>query len=273
MILLDLKGAQPRADGNPAQRVSIAGPAAAAKVRKAPQGACNSTILRFHRSERMLHWAITIPFLACFATALVLLVVYSPAPHRPLRSVVSWIHRSLGIALAVLPVLALLQGRRELSVHWQNVKEAWMWGRDDFRWLALMPLAVLSSKIKLPEQGKFNAAEKLNFMVLMATYPLYLVTGLLIWLKTYAVMAWVLHVLMAAIATPLIFGHMYMAMIDSGGRPGLQGMFSGFVGREWAKHHYPRWYREHYELEEAPAPEEENLEAARPGTASVPGRE
>jgi formate dehydrogenase subunit gamma len=172
----------------------------------------------------------------------------------------------------VLPILAMWNGRRELGVHWDNIKQAWLWGRDDFKWMALMPLAVLSSKIKLPEQGKFNAAEKVNFMVLMATYPLYILTGLLIWFKTYGLLAWALHFLMALIATPLIFGHMYMAMIDRGGRPGLQGMLSGFVGREWAKHHYPLWYRKHFEPEEEPAPEEQDQEACL-AAACEPGRE
>lgn len=220
----------------------------------------------------MLHWTITIPFLVCFATALVMVVVYNPAPYRPFRALFSWVHRSSGIALMVLPMLAVLKGRRELRIHGHNIKEAWMWGCDDFKWLALMPLAVLSGKIKLPEQGKFNAAEKLNFMVLMATYPLYIATGLLIWFKTYGLLAWVLHFLMALISTPLILGHMYMAMIDRGGRPGLQGMISGFVGREWAKHHYRRWYREHYEHEEEPAPEEKEQEAFL-ASASASGSE
>lgn len=218
-----------------------------------------------------MHWAITIPFLICFATALVMVVVYNPAPYRPFRSVFSWAHRCSGISLAVLPILAVLRGRRELRIHWENIKEAWTWGRDDFKWMVLMPLAVLSSKIKLPEQGKFNAAEKVNFMVLMATYPLYITTGLLIWLKAFGVAAWLLHFLMAVLATPLIFGHMYMAMIDRGGRPGLPGMITGFVPREWAKHHYPRWYREHYEPQAEPAPEEEDREEACLVPASVSG--
>lgn len=256
MILLDLKTTQTQVLETPPRHAPTAVRVAPKVARRVLLPSAGSKIMRFYRSERLLHWAIVIPFLVCFATALIMVVVYSPAPSRPFRSVFSWIHRSSGIALAVLPMLALLKGRRELSIHWYNVKQAWKWGRDDFKWLALMPLAMLSKKIKLPEQGKFNAAEKLNFMVLMATYPLYIVTGLLIWLKMSILLAWLLHFLMALIATPLIFGHMYMAMIDRGGRPGLSGMISGFVDREWAKHHYRRWFREHHEPEEESAPGE-----------------
>ena len=30
---------------------------------------------RFHKSERMIHWSIAIPFMVCFASALVLVLV------------------------------------------------------------------------------------------------------------------------------------------------------------------------------------------------------
>ena len=63
-------------------------------------------------------------------------------------------------------------------------------------------------------------------------------------------MSWIVHLTMAAIVTPLIGGHMYMAMINRGSRVGLPGMITGFVDRQWATHHYRRWYREHYELDE-----------------------
>ena len=107
--------------------------------------------------------------------------------------------------------------------------------------------AAVSDKVKLPEQGKFNAAEKINFMVLMVTYPLYVLTGLSMWLTHLAILSWILHFLMATMALPLIGGHLYMALINPGSRHGVHGMISGFVDRHWAKHHYRRWYREHHE--------------------------
>jgi cytochrome b subunit of formate dehydrogenase len=97
-------------------------------------------------------------------------------------------------------------------------------------------------------------------MVLMGTYPLYIVTGLFIWLTHVAFVSWLMHTAMALLATPLILGHMYMAIVSSGGRPGLTGMKNGYVDRHWAKHHYAHWYREHFGNEEAAAPEAEDPE-------------
>ena len=77
-------------------------------------------------------------------------------------------------------------------------------------------------------------------MVLTATYPLYIVTGLLIWLPGVAFLSWMIHLIMAAMATPLILGHIFMATVNPDTRVGLSGMISGFVDRHWAEHHYRR---------------------------------
>ena len=202
-----------------------------------------------------MHWSIAGPFLVSFASAIILVVIYNPDPSRPFRSVFAVVHRTSGVALMVLPMLAAFKSRGDARLHFYNIRQAWIWVYDDFKWLALMGLAAVNSKIKLPEEGKFNAAEKINFMVLMTTYPLYVATGLLMWITHLAVLAWILHCLMAILAAPLLLGHLYMALINRATRPGLEGMISGFVDRQWAKHHYRRWYREHHETTEELSPE------------------
>ena len=207
----------------------------------------HSKILRFRKSERLVHWALAIPFLVCFGTALVLVFYYNPDPLRPYRELFSWIHRISGVCLIILPMLAIIKCRSDWKIYFYNIRQAWVWTLDDLKWLSLMGLAAVNKNIKLPEQGKFNAAEKINFMKLMSTYPLYILTGLLIWLTDVAFLSWVLHFLMAVIATPLVTGHLYMAMINPESRKGLDGMVTGYVDRKWAKHHYGKWYSEHFE--------------------------
>ncbi|MFQ5505341.1 MAG: formate dehydrogenase subunit gamma [Planctomycetota bacterium] len=205
-------------------------------------------ILRFRRSERLLHWAIAAPFMVCFLSAYVLFVFYTSDSSLPFRSFFSWAHRIGGVCFIALPALVLVTQRRDYAIHLENIKEGWSWSMSDIKWLMLMPLSVFNKKIELPEQGKFNAAEKLNFMNVMATYPLYIITGLMIWTQGAAFWSWVLHVSMAAAATPLLLGHIYMAVCNPETRIGLSGMFTGRVDAEWAKHHYRNWYREKFEL-------------------------
>lgn len=219
----------------------------ASSTRKDGESPREERILRFRRSERRVHWALAIPFLLCYTSALILVVYYNPDPHRPYRDIVSWFHRLSGVSLILMPLWAVYAARGDIRVHFANIRQAWIWSLQDFRWLALMGLAALSPRVRLPEQGKFNAAEKLNFMVLMSTYPLYILTGAAIWFTHGAILAWVIHVGMAILATPLVGGHIFMATLNPNTRKGLQGMISGFVDRQWAKHHYRRWYRENFE--------------------------
>lgn len=204
-------------------------------------------ILRFRRAERQMHWAVAIPFMVSYMTALILVTVYNRHPARPFRDLVSLVHRISGIGLIVLPLCAAVRNRDEFKVHLHNIRHAWVWTLDDLKWLFLMGPATVNSKIALPDQGKFNAAEKINFMILTWTYPLYVLTGLLISLPGVALVAWLLHFSMAIIATPLLLGHIFMATINPDTRVGLTGMITGFVDRHWAKHHYRRWYDESFE--------------------------
>lgn len=116
----------------------------------------------------------------------------------------------------------------------------------DIKWLCLMGPAAVSKRVSLPDQGKFNAAEKINFMTLTATYPLYIVTGIVIWATNGLLLSWLIHFGMAVIATPLMGGHLIMAMINPSSRVALPGMFSGFVDPEFVKHHHTQWFNENF---------------------------
>ncbi|MFI5398466.1 MAG: formate dehydrogenase subunit gamma [Candidatus Binatia bacterium] len=214
-------------------------------------------ILRFVAAERLLHWAIAIPFLGCFVSAVVLIVVYNPLlvaynpdPTRAYRYLFAWMHRGCGVGLILCPSLVLLASARHWRIHLYNVRQAWVWRFDDIKWLALMGPAALSKRIILPDQGKFNAAEKLNFMMVMVFPPLFVASGVLIWFpdstKLGSFFPWIVHCGLVALAIPLILGHMIMATINPSTRVGLTGMITGFVSREWAAHHYARWFREQF---------------------------
>jgi formate dehydrogenase subunit gamma len=209
-------------------------------------------VLRFERSERHLHWAIAIPFMVCYVTAAILVVVYNPNPALPLRALFSWIHRLSGACLVTLPPLAVAWHWRDFRVHLRNLRWGWKWTLDDVKWLVLMGPATFNPRIPLPRQGKFNAGEKINFIAVMCTYPVYVVTGLMIWLSGVPFLSWIVHVCIAAfVATPLMLGHIFMALVNPDTRVGLSGMLTGFVDRRWARHHYRHWYDQTFEIRPA----------------------
>jgi formate dehydrogenase subunit gamma len=212
------------------------------------RGTSHSTqILRFRESERVLHWSIAVPFMTCFLTGMALMFFYNLHSEGISRPIFAWTHRIAGGLMIFGPVLTAVIYRRDCRIHLCNIKHAWTWAVSDLKWLVLMIPAAVSRRIVLPEQGKFNAAEKLNFLMVLCTYPLFIATGLLLWMPERVVLFWMVHVGMALIATPLMVGHVYMALINPGTRAGLKGMISGYVDRHWARHHYGRWYRENFE--------------------------
>lgn len=204
-------------------------------------------IHRFVAAERFLHWALAAPFVLLYLSAFALVALYGEPHPRVFRNAFATAHRAIGVALIVLPPLALLAGSRDWRAHLENMREGWRWRRDDIRWLLLFPRNAVDPRVALPEQGKFNAAEKLNFMMVSVTYPLYILTGLLVWMPGVAFFPYLAHLAMAIVGSPLVFGHIFMAAINPETRVGLSGMFTGWVDREWAKHHYRRWYRDRFE--------------------------
>jgi formate dehydrogenase gamma subunit len=182
-----------------------------------------------------------------YATGAMMLINWGEAPPRSIHQAAVWMHQVAGVGLIALPILALLLGRRDWRMYIENVRHGWLWDRNDFRWLILFPRAAIDPRVILPEQGKFNAAEKLNFMMVMATYPVYVITGLLVWMPGVAFYSWLVHLITAFLGLPLVVGHIYMATVNPSTRIGLEGMITGWVDREWAKYHYRRWYRERFE--------------------------
>ncbi len=246
ILSLNLTGLAP-----PTRSARIAtAPALSARASSRP--ALPPLILRFQKSERLLHWSIAIPFMVCFLTGAILILFFHLHSQQPVRMVLSWMHRLSGLSLLLFPLLTALRHRRDRKLHLGNIRQACQWAWADVKWLALMGVAAVFRSIELPEQGKFNAAEKLNFMMVLTTYPAFLATGLVLSLPGTAFASWIVHVAMALVATPLMLGHIYMALVNPSTRVGLSGMTSGYVDRQWAEHHYQRWYRENFEMQEAP---------------------
>ncbi len=209
-------------------------------------------ILRFAKGEMALHWSIALPFLTCFVTGMVVKFFYNLHSDGISRDVLTFVHKVAGGCLTVFPTLAILRNWRDYKVHIENVKVGFSWTIDDLKWLFLIGPSTVSKKVVLPEQRKFNAAERLNFMMVMLTYPLFIVTGILLWIPGNHFAPWLIHVSAGLVAPLLMLGHIYMAVVNPDTRVGLTGMLSGRVDREWAKHHYALWYKERFEDDGTP---------------------
>jgi len=179
-----------------------------------------SYVRRFSRTERTLHWVNATGFLFLLATGLIL----------------------------YLPRLSVLVGRRPL------IKDLHFWG--GIGWVSVIAIVILlgdrrgllrtARELEQLRPSRFNVGQKVNAILNAAFVLLFLVSGLLLWLgerdTTFRFASTVLlHDWLLYIATGLLLGHLYLALIHPATRHSLRGMTRGTVREDWAKYHYPNW--------------------------------
>lgn len=196
-------------------------------------------VRRFSATERLFHWAMALPYLALLATGSLLLAERRFALDWIAIEDLVFAHRVAGCALPIGLFLVFLGGDRRVLL--ENAAFAFRWGREDIEWLALAPVARFL-EIALPPAAKFNAGQKLNLLAQIVLIPTFAATGAWMWLFHGALLPWYVHVGSFAIATPLVAGHLFLALVNPETRVGLPGVFTGRVDAEWARHHHPREY-------------------------------
>jgi formate dehydrogenase subunit gamma len=194
----------------------------------------SNRVPRFTRTERAVHWVHAAAFLVLLATGLAL---YLPSLAEAVgrRPLLKDIHVYTALAWAVALVLVVLVGdRRALRA---TAREIDLFDADDRAWLL---------RRRPAPQGRLNAGQKLNAIITAAFAVLFAVTGVLLWYgerdtrfrfaQTILIHDWLMYV-----AFFLFLGHLYLAVIHPRTRHALNGMTRGWVDREWAREHHPKW--------------------------------
>lgn len=139
---------------------------------------------------------------------------------------------AIGWGLALL-VVVLAGDRRALR---QTRRELERFDLDDVRWLGGWPAP----------QGRFNAGQKVHAVAQAAIAVLFAFSGVLLWLGERNTTlrldgTIVLHDALTYVATILVVGHLYLALIAPHTRPALRGMIRGTVRESWARTQHPKW--------------------------------
>jgi formate dehydrogenase subunit gamma len=225
-------------------------------------------VRRFSRTERLAHWLLAVAFFVMLGSGLALLLPsLAGVIDRPTAK--AW-HLDASFALvAGLVVLGLVGDRRGLR---RVAAEVDRFDRDDARWLRRGPAAALG-RDEGPPQGRFNAGQKLNALLIFGLMGVMYVTGLLLlegeadtrfrFAGTVMVHDWGMLVLLLLVA-----GHLYLAVLHPTTRHALRGITLGDVDRGWATHHHRKWVEGLSEDEpEAPPTARPAAPAASAGTS------
>ncbi|HVL93513.1 MAG TPA: cytochrome b/b6 domain-containing protein [Acidimicrobiales bacterium] len=191
-------------------------------------------LVRFDRTERLLHWATALLFLVLLLTAALLYM----APLSAMvgrRGVVRLVHLWAGLALPV-PYLVARAGpwSRALRV---DVARLARFDATDSRWVRSL------GRSRAVPLGKFHPLQKLNAAFTGGAIAVMLGTGaVMYWFEPFP-LAWrtgatFVHDWLALALFGTIAVHIAKAVGD---RDALGAMWHGRVTRRWARGRHPLW--------------------------------
>lgn len=208
----------------------------------------DGTIQRFGKTSILFHWIYALCFLTLLLTGLGFAY---PSLGWTVGPASRLIHRIAAVGFVVMPLLYLVGDNRSAR---QHIKEAFSWSRSDWHWLAVAVPYHFSGKPKPPPQGFLNAGQKLNYIVVVLTFVIFVATGAIMWfarpelaLAQREIFRWaaMLHSLAMFLAFGMFLIHIYMSGIHPFTRAAFRGMIDGRVPLKYALYEHPKWAEQH----------------------------
>jgi formate dehydrogenase subunit gamma len=135
-------------------------------------------------------------------------------------------------------LIAMLGNRRALGRAARDLRRL---DAQDREWLAALRARLLAGAPE-PPAGRFNAGQKVNFLLVCILLAALLVSGVdTIIAGTQQNLIFAVHKVATIAISVLVAGHLYMALVNRATRHAMRGMLTGEVDREWAQTHHPRW--------------------------------
>jgi formate dehydrogenase subunit gamma len=190
-------------------------------------------VQRFTKSERAVHWLTALAFFSLLLSGLV--VGRRGTFHNVMYA---WHLASAGVLICGVALVVVAGNRRALG---RTTRELGRLHSEDRKWLATAPAHLLAGAPE-PAAGRFNAGQKLNFVLVCCLLAVLYVSGVdTIVIGTHHNLIFGGHKIATIAACVLVAGHLYMALVNRATRPALRSMLTGDVDGEWAREHYPGW--------------------------------
>lgn len=202
-------------------------------------------IPRFVLAERVSHWLYATFFIAAFVSGLLMWIPGSRAWLAGARHTVATYHGVVGFTMVGLPiVLLLILDRRRLAADLRGVD---VWDRDDRRWFWQSLRGGTLRGLQMPPQGRLNAGQKANAILVAAMALGFAVTGAILLNRT-GLPAWLvaralwLHSFLAVAGVALFMGHLAHVFLTRHGRKYLDAMVRGSLAEEVARERHLKWW-------------------------------
>ena len=209
------------------------------------------TLLRFNVFERLVHWMTTICFVILaisglnitFGGTLVLPLIGADA-FSAWSLALKYLHNFLSLPFTIgVALMFVLWVRSNLP--------AWV----DLEWIKCGGGMFGGES---PPTGRFNAGEKMIFWTTVFGGGTVILTGAALLFPFYGTgivamqLAHLVHAAVGLLFIAAILVHTYMATLGTEGA--LEGMMTGTVDVNWAKHHHSLWYEERMDASDRERP-------------------
>lgn len=195
-------------------------------------------LVRYTARERANHWVTAV----CF----VLLALSGLALFHPWFFPLSGLFGGGTWTRILHPYIGLIMTVSFLGLFFRFAAENGLTATDR-QWLGRLGTLISGDPHGMPEQGRYNAGQKVLFWILSVCMLLLLVSGVVIWRAWWSLpvglerLAVVVHAASAAVLIGFIFVHIYASIWVKGS---VRAMTRGTVSRAWAKQHHRAWYRQ-----------------------------
>jgi len=158
------------------------------------------------------------------------------------------VHIAVGVLWTIVFLVYAVFGWRHY-LHMEVLKNEVGIDQDDVRWLRIRLLRLLNrSGEDLPQQGAYNAGQKLYALMVYAMIPIIMITG---WVMAFhltgtALIQWamLLHFVAAGMVVSGLLVHIYMGAVFPEERPAFYSMITGTVDELYAYKHHFKWWKE-----------------------------
>lgn len=208
----------------------------------------NGKVKRFSIHFQIFHWGYALSYFILYLTGLAMYTEFfdwlyilfgGPAMGR-------LIHRIAAVAFVLFPIYMLIFDRKSM-VHW--LKSAFKWGKHDIKYLMNFPFDMFGFKTKNPPQDFISGGEKMNSLMQIGTFFIFIVSGVVMWFPQYFP-GWMIdwsypfHNIAVGMSFMVVIGHIYLSSKNPSSKASLEGMTTGWTSEEYIKHHHGNWYDE-----------------------------
>jgi formate dehydrogenase subunit gamma len=197
-------------------------------------------ILRYRRTQRIIHAIMASSFLVLLITGLAL--VWSPLAFIAAGGGSRNLHRIAAVGFMAVPVLYLIfdrKGARELLI------DSFRVDRHDWRWALNMGRYALGRTRGMPPQGKLNAGQKLHHSMVIIFSGVAVLSGLVLWWMkpslgiTQLSLLGITHDIAMLALTLLLVGHVFFTFVYGA----WSSMSSGYVSRHDMEMEHADWVK------------------------------